>query len=93
MAMANVQADFTTDMPLSKFAVDLPTLCMVAVFITAVAGLLLLFSWLQNRRESSLALWGVGYLLGALAPGFLALRGFIPLPWSMIGAGTTLSCA
>jgi diguanylate cyclase (GGDEF)-like protein len=93
MAMANVQADFTADLPLSKFAVDLPTLCMVAVFITAIAGLLLLFSWLQNRRESSLALWGVGYLLGALAPGFLALRGFIPLPWSMIGAGTTLSCA
>jgi diguanylate cyclase (GGDEF)-like protein len=93
MAIANVQADVTSDLPLSKFAVDLSTLCAVAVFITAVAGLLLLFSSLQNRRESSLALWGLGYLLGALAPAFLALRGFIPLPWSMIGAGTSISCA
>jgi diguanylate cyclase (GGDEF)-like protein len=93
MALANVQADFTTDMPLSKFAVDLPTLCTVAVFITAVGGLLLLFSWLQNRRESSLALWGLGYLFGALAPAFLALRGFMPLVWSMIGAGTSITCA
>jgi diguanylate cyclase (GGDEF)-like protein len=93
MAIANVQADFTTELPLSKFAIDLPTLCTVAVFITAIAGLLLLFSWLQNRRESSLALWGLGYLLGALAPAFLALRGFIPLPWSIIGAGTSISCA
>ena len=75
MAMANVQADLTTNLPLSKFVIDLPTLCTVAVFITAVAGLLLVFSWLQNRRESSLALWGLGYLLGALAPAFLALRG------------------
>jgi diguanylate cyclase (GGDEF)-like protein len=93
MAMANVQADFVTDLPLSMFVIDLPTLCTVAVFITAVAGLLLVFSWLQNRRESSLALWGVGYLLGAVAPAFLALRGFMPLPWSMIGAGTSMSCA
>ena len=91
--MANVQADITTDLPLSRFAVDLPTLFTVAVFVTAVAGLLLLFSSLQNRRESSLALWGLGYLLGALAPAFLALRGFMPLAWSMIGAGTSISCA
>jgi len=91
--MANVQAEHMTDLPLSKFVIDLPTLCTVAVFITAIAGLLLLFSWLQNRRESSLALWGLGYLLGALAPAFLALRGFMPLPWSMIGAGTSITCA
>jgi len=91
--MANVQAEHMTDLPLSKFVIDLPTLCTVAVFITAIAGLLLLFSWLQNRRESSLALWGLGYLLGALAPAFLALRNFMPLPWSMIGAGTSITCA
>jgi diguanylate cyclase (GGDEF)-like protein len=93
MAIANVQADVMANSPLSKFVIDLPTLCTVAVFITAIAGLLLLFSWLQNRRESSLALWGLGYLLGALAPAFLALRGFMPLAWSMIGAGTSITCA
>jgi diguanylate cyclase (GGDEF)-like protein len=93
MAIASVQADVTADLQLSKLAVDLPTLCVVAVFITAIAGLLLLFSSLQNRREPSLALWGLGYLLGAVAPAFLALRGLIPLSWSMIGAGTSISCA
>jgi diguanylate cyclase (GGDEF)-like protein len=93
MAMANLQAELTTGLPLSKFAVDLSTLCAVAVFVTAVAGLLLLFSWLQNRRDPSLALWGLGYLFGAIAPAFLALRGFIPPIWSMLGGGTSLICA
>jgi diguanylate cyclase (GGDEF)-like protein len=66
---------------------------MVAFFITIVAGLLLVFSWLQNRRAPSLALWGLGYLLGAVGPGILALRDFIPATWSMIAAGTFLCCA
>jgi diguanylate cyclase (GGDEF)-like protein len=84
-AVSNVQAfDFT---------IDLPTLCAVAFFITIVAGLLLVFAWLQNRRAPSLALWGLAYLLGAMGPGLLALRGFVPLTWSMIGAGTSLCCA
>ncbi len=74
--------------PISSFHIDLPTLCVVAFFITLVAGLLLLFSWLQNRREVSLALWGIGYVLCAIASVFLALRGLIPLAWSMMGAGT-----
>lgn len=91
--MANVQAELTTGLPLSKFAIDLSTLCAVAVFVTAVAGLLLLFSWLQNRRDPSLAMWGLGYLFGAIAPAFLALRGFVPPIWSMIGGGTSLICA
>jgi diguanylate cyclase (GGDEF)-like protein len=89
----NVKADFQAGVPISSFAIDLPTLCVVAFFITVVAGLLLLFSWLQNRREPSLALWGLGYLLAAIAPAFLALRGFIPIAWSMMGAGTFMCSA
>jgi diguanylate cyclase (GGDEF)-like protein len=93
MVVADVTTDLTRGLPISDFVIDLPTLCTVAFFITVVAGLLLLFSWLQNRREPSLALWGLGYLLGALGPAFLALRGFIPLQWSMIGAGICLCSA
>jgi diguanylate cyclase (GGDEF)-like protein len=84
-AVSNVQ--------ISDLTIDLPTLCVVAFFITVVAGLLLVFSWLQNRRAPSLALWGLGYLLGAMGPGILALRGFMPLTWSMIAAGTSLCLA
>jgi diguanylate cyclase (GGDEF)-like protein len=93
MAIADVQAGLRPDLPISHFVIDLPTLCTVAFFITIVAGLLLLFSWLQNRREPSLALWGLGYLLAAIGPAFLALRGFIPLTWSMMGAGTFMCSA
>jgi diguanylate cyclase (GGDEF)-like protein len=93
MVVADVTTDLTRGLPIADFAIDLPTLCTVAFFITVVAGLLLLFSWLQNRGEPSLALWGLGYLLGALGPAFLALRGFIPLQWSMTGAGVCLCSA
>ncbi len=93
MALAHVQAGSAANLPNSSFAIDLPTLCVVAFFITIVAGLLLLFSWLQNRREPSLALWGLGYLLAAVGPAFLASRGFIPLIWSMMGAGTFMCSA
>jgi diguanylate cyclase (GGDEF)-like protein len=88
-----VKADFQANLPISSFEIDLPTLCVVAFFITVVAGLLLLFSWLQNRREPSLALWGLGYLLAAIGPAFLALRGFIPIALSMMGAGTFMCTA
>jgi diguanylate cyclase (GGDEF)-like protein len=93
MALADVRMASAANLPISSFVIDLPTLCVVAFFITVVAGLLLLFSWLQNRRERSLALWGLGYLLAAIGPAFLALRGFIPLTWSMMGAGAFMCSA
>lgn len=74
-----------------SFAVDLPTLCAVTVFISVTGGLLLLFSWLQNRSEQALAFWGVGYLVGSAGSGLLALAGWIPNAWS-IGAGIALIC-
>jgi hypothetical protein len=45
------------------FVIDLHTLFVVTVFISGTAGLLLLFAWMQNRRTTALALWGIGYLL------------------------------
>ena len=38
---------------------------------SASAGVLLLFAWVQNRREPALALWGIGYLFGQ--PGYADL--------------------
>jgi diguanylate cyclase (GGDEF)-like protein len=78
---------------ISKFVIDLPTLCAVTFFIAVTAGLLLLFSWLQNRRVPALALWGLGYLLGAAAAVLLALRGLVPSEWSICGASALLCCA
>ena len=49
----------------ANFTIDLQTLFAVVVFLSAIGGLLLLFSWLQNRSVPALAFWGLGYLLGA----------------------------
>lgn len=75
----------------SHFLLDLPTLCVVVVFITVVGGVLLLFAWLQNRSEPALALWGIAYILGAAGASLLALGEPIAPFWS-ICVGNALLC-
>lgn len=77
----------------SHFAIDLQTVCVVTGFITVIGGLLLLFAWLQNRSESGLALWGLGYLLGAAGAALLASGGRIPAAWSIGAADALICCA
>ncbi len=74
----------------SNFAIDLPTLCVVTVFITATGGLLLLFSWVHNRSTPALALWGVSYLCGAAGAALLAARGCMPNAWSVCAANALI---
>lgn len=78
---------------ISKFVVDLPTLCAVTGFIVVCGGLLLLFSWMQNCNVPALALWGFGYLLGAAGAALMALRALIPDAWSICGGIALLCCA
>ena len=80
----------TFDVP--NFVIDLPTLCAVTGFIAVTGGLLLLFSWMQNRAVPALALWGLGYLFGSSGAALLALRGLVPNTWS-IAVAVTLLCA
>jgi diguanylate cyclase (GGDEF)-like protein len=75
----------------SPFVIDLPTVCVVSVFLTATAGALLLFAWVQNRRELALALWGIGCLFGSAGVGLL--RGAIPGDSSTVVASTLVCCA
>ena len=75
----------------SHFVIDLHTLFVVTVFISATAGLLLIFAWMQNRRTTALALWGVGYLLGAAAAAMLAAPALLPNAMGL-WAGNTLLC-
>jgi len=72
--------------------IDLPTLFAVTVFISISAGLLLLFSWLQNRATIALAYWGVGYLLGAAAAAVLGSGEFTHSS-SAVCAANALMCA
>jgi diguanylate cyclase (GGDEF)-like protein len=75
----------------SGFTIDLPTLFVVTIFVTATGGLLLLLSWLQNRAAPALAFWGLGYLIGATGAATLAARGVTPDALALIGGGA-LAC-
>jgi len=75
----------------SHFVIDFHTLFAVTVFISATAGLLLLFAWLQNRRTTALAWWGVGYLLGAAAAALLAAPTLLP-DGAALCVGNALLC-
>lgn len=68
---------------------DLPTLAIVTVFVTALAGGLLIFSWCQNRGVRALGWWGLSLLVSAAASVLLLGRGTIPDALS-IGAANVL---
>ncbi len=59
---------------------DVPTLLVVSIFVTAVLGLLLIFAWIQDRSIQALGWWGVAYLLGGFSAGMLSLQQFIADP-------------
>jgi diguanylate cyclase (GGDEF)-like protein len=59
--------------------IDFPTVFLTTGFVTEVAGLLLLFSWLQDRRSTSLAYWGLGYVIGGIGGILFAARASIPM--------------
>ncbi len=81
------------DFARSSFIVDLPTLCLISVFLTATAGALLLFAWVQNRREPALAMWGIGYLFGSAGVGLLGASGSFPGAGANAAPSALLCCA
>ena len=60
-----------------------PTLLVMAAFAIAVASLLLLLSWLQNRGVQALALWAGAFLASAVGVALISARGDIPNFWSI----------
>jgi diguanylate cyclase (GGDEF)-like protein len=70
------------------------TLLAIAVFTPALAGCLLLFSWLQHRKIIALGLWGWGFITGSVATTLITvLRGTIPDFWSIIVGNALLAGA
>jgi len=55
----------------------IPTLALVAVFITVILGALLLLAWRRDQSTDALVWWGAGYLIGGLSFALLAARGEI----------------
>jgi diguanylate cyclase (GGDEF)-like protein len=71
---------------------NLTTLLAMTVFTPAVAGCLLLLSWLQHRKVSALALWGSGFIVASVATTLIiVLRGSIPNFWSIVVGNALLA--
>jgi diguanylate cyclase (GGDEF)-like protein len=74
-------------------ALDLPTLFIITVFVSAVAGLMLLFSWLQNRNVQALALWGAAFIMGSVGVALVFARRDVPDVWSIAIANAIIAAA
>ena len=73
---------------------NLTTLSAVAVFTPALAGGLLLLSWVQHRKLTALAMWGSGFIVASVAATLIILaRGVIPNFWSIIVGNALLAAA
>ncbi|MCB8820045.1 GGDEF domain-containing protein [Microvirga rosea] len=72
---------------------DLPTLSAVFVQITAVLGLLLLFSWTLNRKVQALAWWGSAFLLILTAIGLVVFQEGKPTTFILLVANSSLALA
>ena len=67
-----------------------PTLAMVAVFVTTILGALLILAWRRDQDSNALLWWGASYLLGALSFGLLSARGAIADVFSVEMANTAV---
>jgi diguanylate cyclase (GGDEF)-like protein len=73
---------------------SLSTLSAIAVFTPALAGCLLLLSWLQHRKVTALAVWGSGFIIASVATTLIiVLRGEIPNFWSIVVGNALLAAA
>jgi hypothetical protein len=73
---------------------DLPTLLAVTVFISGLAGCLLLLSRLQHRRIFALALWGSAFIIAAIATVLIVVvRNTVPDFWSIVIGNAILAAA
>ena len=57
---------------------DIPTLAVVTVFVTAVLGVLLVFAGTQNRAVRAPVTWGTAFVLCAIGTALVAARGMVP---------------
>jgi diguanylate cyclase (GGDEF)-like protein len=69
-------------------------LLAIAVITPALAGCLLLLTWLQHRRVNALVLWGSGFISASVATMLIIVaRGTIPDFWSIVVGNALLAAA
>jgi diguanylate cyclase (GGDEF)-like protein len=73
---------------------NLTTLLAIVVFTPALAGGLLLLSWLQHRRQPTLVVWAAGFLTASAAATLIIVaRGEIPNFFSIVVGNALLAIA
>jgi diguanylate cyclase (GGDEF)-like protein len=68
---------------------DVQTLSVVTVFVTALLGALLVFAGLQNRAMRAPMTWGAAYIVSALGLALLTTQGSAPA-WISVGLANSL---
>jgi diguanylate cyclase (GGDEF)-like protein len=63
----------------ASMSLDIGTLLVIAICVTVLLGLFLLFAWMQDRIEA-LAWWGSAYLVGGFSGTLWQLGSSVPLP-------------
>ncbi len=61
---------------------DLPTLFVVSICVTALLGLFLVMLWLQDRSVRALGWWALAYLIGGFSVALWLLQPAVIGPWS-----------
>lgn len=74
-------------------ALDCTTLLVVAICVTGLLGLLLLFAWTQDRVRA-LAWWGTAYLIGGASVAIWSVEAHVspPLPVGTANAMLFIAC-
>ena len=77
----------------APIALDVTTLFVVAICVTGLLGLLLLFAWTQDRVRA-LAWWGTAYLVGGVSVVIWSIESHIspPLPAGTANAMLFIAC-
>jgi diguanylate cyclase (GGDEF)-like protein len=68
---------------------DLQTLSVVTVFVTALLGALLVFAGLQNRAVRAPMLWGASYIVSAVGLALITTHGAAP-DWLSVNVANAL---
>jgi len=64
---------------------------MIAILASALAGGLLLVTWIQSPNLQALGLWAAAFAFGAIGIALIAARGDIPDIWSIVIANAILA--
>src|SRR5215218_5501085 len=79
--------------PSAPIALDVTTLFVVAICVTGLLGLMLLFAWTQDRVRA-LAWWGTAYLVGGVSVVLWSIESHVspPLPVGTANAMLFVAC-